>query len=354
MKILISPDSFKGTISSLKCAQAIADGWLSERPHDQVILLPMADGGEGTLDAIELSDQGAVRIPTEFTDSFWLLLNDGTAIVELANICGITQLARLDPLHSTTFALGVVLKEVIGYPNVRKIVIAVGGSASTDGGVGALMALGARITDKNGDLIPLGGIGLQDIAFIDLTNIPRAPAGGITCLTDVTNTLLGEWGSARVFSPQKGANKEQVLLLENSLAHLKNISEHDDFSGAGGAGGTPFGLSLVWDIKIESGALAVASITGLPGAIAECDLVITGEGRLDAQSYFGKVVGTVTQLAKELDKQINYCVGSSDYPLHVSTVALVDIAPTLKEAMEQPEKWLINAGAELARRNFDG
>ena len=352
MKILISPDSFKGTISSLKCAQAIADGWLSEKPNDQITLLPMADGGEGTLDAIELGNRDAIRISTKFTNSFWLLLKDGTAIVELANICGITHLSRLDPLHSSTFALGSVLQEVLANPKVRKILIAVGGSASTDGGVGALIALGASFTDKNGNSIMLGGLGLQDIAAIDLTGIPQAPTGGIICLTDVTNSLLGKLGSARVFSPQKGADKEQVLLLEGSLAHLKNLTNRDDFPGAGAAGGTPFGLSLVWEIEIESGALNVASITGLPAAIAECDLVITGEGKLDAQSYFGKVVGTVTQLAKEQGKRLAYCVGSSDYPPHTSTVALVDIASTVSQAMEEPEKWLHKAGAELARRNI--
>ena len=351
MKVLIAPDSFKGTISSVECARAIADGWLSERPSDEIVLLPMADGGEGTLEAIQLGVSNAERISTEVAAAFWILLPDGTAIVELANICGITHLAYLDPLNSSTFALGLVLKEVLANPDVKKLLIAVGGSASTDGGVGALIALGARILNRNGDSIELGGIGLQDIATIDLSSIPRAPAGGISCLTDVTNPLLGSRGSAQIFAPQKGADEEQVLLLERGLAHLKEIAERDDFPGAGAAGGTPFGLNLAWDISIESGALAVASTIGLPAAIDECDLVITGEGKLDSQSYFGKVVGTVAHLAERLNKSINYCVGSSDFPADSLTISLLDIAPSLKEAMQHPKEWLFNAGAELARRN---
>ncbi len=350
MKVLIAPDSFKGTIGSVECARAIAEGWLSQRPDDQVILLPMADGGEGTLEAIQFRDGGATRVPTGVRSaSFWLLLQDGTAIVELANICGITHLEQLDPLHASTFALGSVLNEVIIHPGVKKILIAVGGSASTDAGVGALIALGAQIFDKSGKLIALGGAGLLDIASIDLAQIPSAPAGGIVCLTDVRNPLLGEMGSARIFAPQKGADAEQVLLLEAGLSHLQAISERQDFSGAGAAGGTPFGLNLAWNIGIESGALVVASIIGLPAAIGECDLVITGEGKLDSQSYFGKVLGSVTELAAEAKKRVLYCVGSSDLPLSASTIALVDIAPSPQAAMANPGAWLVKAGAELAK-----
>ena len=350
MRVLIAPDSFKGTIGSVECAQAIAEGWLSKRPDDQVILLPMADGGEGTLEAIQFRDASATRVPTRVSSaSFWLLLQDGTAIVELANICGITLLDRLDPLHSSTFALGTVLNEVISHPGVKKISIAVGGSASTDGGVGALIALGARILDKNGESIALGGAGLRDIASIDLVQIPIAPTGGITCLTDVRNPLLGELGSARIFAPQKGADLEQVLILEAGLSHLQVISKRDDFPGAGAAGGTPFGLNLAWNIGIESGALVVASLIGLPAAIDECDLVITGEGKLDSQSYFGKVLGSVTELATQAKRRVIYCVGSSELPSSASTIALVDLAPSLETAMQNPRTWLAKAGAELAK-----
>ena len=344
MRVLIAPDSFKGTISNSDCASAIASGWLSVRPRDEVVLLPMADGGEGTLQTIAESISGSAR------QKDWLLLPDGSAVIELAAICGITQQTLLDPMGASTYELGVVLREVLLDSRVKKVLIAVGGSASTDGGVGALLALGGRFEKSDGGLIPLGGIGLLEIAKIDLSRVPNPPIGGVTCLTDVKNELLGEFGSARVFAPQKGANEDQVAELEVGLAHLKKFSGHDDFPGAGAAGGTPFGLSLAWNIAIASGAEVVAAAIGLEEEIARCDLVITGEGRLDSQSFYGKVLGTVTNLASRYDKRVLYCVGGSEKPLEDIGIALADIAPTLDDAMNFPEKWLLEAGAELARR----
>ena len=344
MRVLIAPDSFKGTISNSDCASAIARGWLSVRPSDEVVLLPMADGGEGTLETIALSSSGAVR------ERSWLLLPDGSAVIELALICGITRQTLLDPMGASTYELGLVLDEVLHDPRVTKVLIAVGGSASTDGGVGALIALGARIEKSDGEVISLGGGGLADIAKMDLSQVPTPPVGGVTCLTDVKNELLGELGSARVFAPQKGANEPQVVELEAGLTHLKKLSGRDDFAGAGAAGGTPFGLSLAWNIEIASGAEVVAAAIGLEAAIERSDLVITGEGRLDSQSFYGKVLGTVTNLTSRHKKRILYCVGGSEKSLAEIGVALEDVAPTLDDAMNYPERWLVEAGAELARR----
>jgi glycerate kinase len=344
MRVLIAPDSFKGTISNSDCASAIAQGWISVRPGDQVVLLPMADGGEGTLETIALSSAGAVR------ENFWLLLPDGSAVIELALICGITRQTLLDPMGASTYELGRVLNEVLHDSRVNKVLIAVGGSASTDGGVGALIALGARFEKSDGEGVCLGGAGLADIAKMDLSQVPRPPVGGVVCLTDVKNELLGELGSARVFAPQKGANEAQVAELEAGLNHLKKFSGRDDFAGAGAAGGTPFGLSLAWNVEIASGAEAVAAAIGLEAAIERSDLVITGEGRLDPQSFYGKVLGTVTNLASRYEKRVLYCVGGSEKSLEEIGVALEDIAPTLDDAMNYPAKWLLEAGAELARR----
>ena len=354
MKVLITPDSFKGTLSNLESAEAIAQGWLSIRPHDQISILPMADGGEGTLETIALRYEDAIRVPTKLErESCWLLLQDGTAIVELADICGITHLSKLDPLYANTFDLGVVLKSIIQDQRVGKIVFTVGGSASTDGGVGALMALGARFNNSDGKPIPLGGIGLTELVSMDLSEIPPAPSDGVTCLVDVTNHLVGPQGSARIFGPQKGATEEQVELLELGLNRLKEVSGREDFPGAGAAGGTPYGLNLAWSISLDSGALAVATLIGLEKAIAEADLVITGEGRLDEQSYFGKVVGVVSSIANQFDTRIIYCVGSSAKPLDEKGIALTDLAPSLEDAMSHPKKWLIAAGGELANREGD-
>ena len=354
MKVLIAPDSFKGSISNSDCARAIAKGWLSVRPHDLLTLLPMADGGEGTLETLLFSTSTSVRVATKPGDGrFWLLLQDGTAVVELANICGITRSSTLNPLGASTFELGQVLLEVLQDSRVMRLSVAVGGSGSTDGGAGALMALGARFINGKGESISLGGGGLSELAAIDLSEIPAAPAGRVVCLSDVTNPLLGKLGSARVFASQKGASAEEIIALESGLQVLQQVAARSDFPGAGAAGGTPFGLSLTWDVSIESGALAVGAMIGLEKAIEESDLVITGEGRLDSQSYYGKVVGTVTSLANQLGKRTLYCVGSSSEPIDNLGVALVDLAPSLQEAMIHPGKWLVQAGVELAKRELD-
>lgn len=351
MKVLIAPDSFKGSLGNIECAQAIAEGWLTARPDDHLTLLPMADGGEGTLETIARHHIDAIRVPIHLSrESSWLLLQDGTAVVELAEICGITHLAELDPMNANTFELGIILKVVAQDPRVTRLMLTVGGSASTDGGVGALIAMGAHFKDVSGKPIALGGIGLAAIKTIDLGEVSPAPKGGVICLVDVTSPLLGEEGSARVFAPQKGANETQVRLLEIGLSRLQEVSGHEDFPGAGAAGGTPFGLSLAWDIKLESGALAIASTIGLHDAIADADLIITGEGRLDEQSHFGKVVGVVTSVAKQFSKRILYCVGGSATPLNDKGVALLDFAPSFEAAMDHPKEWLMKAGAELARR----
>jgi len=318
---------------------------------DQISLRPMADGGEGTLETIAFQYPQALRLPAAVEhQAWWLLLADGTAYVELASICGITLLEELDPLHSNTYLLGLVLRDISSDPRVEKIVISVGGSASTDGGAGILIALGARLLDSNGAPIPLGGGDLSRLHSIDLSEVVPAPRGGIVCLTDVTNPLLGEFGAAHVYSPQKGATPEDVLVLAKGLERLLEVSGNSDFPGAGAAGGTPFGLSLAWGARIESGALAIAELIGVPEVIETSDVVITGEGRLDSQSEFGKVVGTVKSLARKKDKDVLYCVGSSEVDLETSGVALVDIAPSLKDAISNPRQWLIQAGKELALR----
>ena len=351
MKIVIAPDSFKGSINNFDCAAALAEGWLSIRPLDEVILKPMADGGEGTLETIAASNIGSLQMKLRGgAGSYWLLLKDGTAIVELANICGITLLTKLDPMGAHTFALGEALKEATEDSRVKRIIVAVGGSASTDGGVGALIALGAQFLNKYGQPIRLGGAGLAEIATIDFSKMVIPLIEGVVCLVDVKNLLLGPSGAAKVFSPQKGANPMQVLELELGLARLRELSGVPDFEGAGAAGGTPFGLILGWSAAISSGAESISSLIGLPEAIRAADLVITGEGRLDSQSFNGKVVGEISRLVADSSTKIAYCVGSSDLSELANVIALVDLAPSVKEAMEDPKKWLVTAAANLARQ----
>jgi glycerate kinase len=349
LKVVIAPDSFKGSINNFDCAAALAEGWSSIRPLDEVILMPMADGGEGTLETIAASNTGALRMKLRGgARSYWLLLKDGTAIVELANICGITLLTKLDPMGAHTFALGEALKEAAVDSRVKRIIVAVGGSASTDGGVGALMALGAQFLNRNGEVIGRGGNKLAEIASIDFSQMVKPPIGGVVCLVDVKNLMLGPLGAAEVFSPQKGASPMQVLELELGLEHWREISVTPDFEGAGAAGGTPFGLSLGWPILISSGAESIASLIGLREVMRGADLVITGEGRLDSQSFSGKVVGEILRLAADSNTKIAYCVGSTELSELANVIALVDLAPSIKDALENPQKWLAAAAALCA------
>lgn len=353
MKVVIAPDSFKGSISNTEAATAIQRGWLSQRPDDLLICKPMADGGEGTLETIAAANEDAIKIEIDLPHKpYWLLMSDGTACIELASICGITIFTKLDPLHASTYHLGEVLRVVAQDQRVKKIVVAVGGSASTDGGAGALIALGSRFLNRDGENVALGGIGLIDLATIDLSKIVSAPDGGVVCLADVTNPLLGDFGAAAVFAPQKGATAEEIVLLEEGLQKLQSLATFPDFPGAGAAGGTSYGLRFAWNAILESGSKKVAEIIHLEEAIKDCDLMITGEGRLDSQSAHGKVVGTVIALARKHGKPIRYCVGSSAIPFNTAPgedgVALMEIAPSLEDAMGQSEYWLTQAGVQLA------
>lgn len=351
-RILIAPDSFKGSATSIEVASAIAKGWLSERPHDEVIQIPFADGGEGTLLAIECALPYSQRVycPEISTTAYWLLLDDSTAVVELAQVSGLTLLPTLDPMGAHTFAFGQVLKSAAQDVRVKRMYCALGGSASTDGGVGALMALGFDFLDLNGVSVGLGGENLLAIASISTTGAISPPKDGVVLLVDVNSPLLGANGAAAIFSPQKGATKDQVLRLENALQHFSSLLGTLDTPGSGAAGGSASGLCTLWGAKIENGAAELAELCGIDAALTSANLVITGEGRLDFQSFQGKVVGHISQLAASVHVPIAYCVGSleGDFPSQsVGGVSLSTIAGSSEMAMSNPEKYLFEAGVQL-------
>ncbi|WP_435870967.1 glycerate kinase, partial [Leifsonia williamsii] len=306
--MVIAPDSFKGTASATEVATALADGWRDARPADEAVLAPMADGGEGTLDAFLAAVPGASRRPVRVTgpagapvDAAWVLLPDGTAVVELAATSGLGLLARdgserLLPLDAHTLGFGQAIGAALD-AGAERLVLAIGGSSSTDGGTGALTALGARFLNAAGEPVPLGGRGLRDIAEVDLSGVRALPPGGATILSDVTSPLLGPLGAATVFGPQKGAGPAEIEKLEAGLAALLTVVGRPDSPGAGAAGGTGYGL-LAWGAELASGASAVGSVIGLPALIADANVVITGEGRFDSQSAAGKVPTYVAELAR--------------------------------------------------------
>ncbi len=357
--VVIAPDSFKGTATAIEAVRALADGWTSVRPGDTIRLLPMADGGEGTLDAFEIAVPGSTRMPVtvqgpdnRLVAAHWLLLPDGTGVVELANTSGITLLDPLLPLDAHTLGFGQAIAAALDY-GVDRLLLAIGGSSSTDGGVGALVALGATFTDPTNRPVRLGNKALGTLSRVNLAGLRALPPRGATILSDVTSPLLGPDGAAAVFGPQKGANEAQVIGLESNLARLARLMPVDPLiPGAGAAGGTGFGL-LAWGATIQAGARAVGEALGAPSAGAAADIVITGEGRYDDQSAAGKVPSYLAALTKENGGRAMLVAGviESDPAGFVAAASLTELAGTPQAAMGDTAHWLREAGARLAQQS---
>lgn len=356
MRVIFAPDSFKGSASATEVATALAEGWASARPGDELRLLPMADGGEGTLDAFELAVPESRRMPVTVTgpggsdlDAYWLLLPDGTGVVELAGTSGLTLLDSLAPLTAHTFGFGQAIAAALDH-GVSRLLLALGGSASTDGGAGVLLALGARLLDSAGEAVPLGGGGLAALASVDLAGLRELPASGALVLSDVINPLLGAQGAAAIFGEQKGADAAQRAELEAGLGRLGALLPADASApGAGAAGGTGFGL-LAWGATLAPGSGAVGDALGLPQEVAQADVVVTGEGRFDSQSTSGKVAGYVASLPRRPQASVCLVAGSIEAPTDgfADARSLVSLAGGLDAAMADPLRWIREAGASLA------
>jgi glycerate kinase len=361
LRVVLAPDSFKGTLGAAAAADALAAGWRSRRPDDDLRTCPLADGGEGTLDALGHDLPASCWRTAHVTgpdgrpvDAAWLLLPDGTAVVEMARAAGLPLLERPDPLHATTRGLGELLAAAVADPGVHRVMLTLGGSATTDGGTGALAALGARFLDTEGAELPPGGGALARLDRVDLTGLTPPPAGGVQCLVDVTAPLLGPLGAAGQFGPQKGASPEQVQELDAALARLADLLGGDrEAPGAGAAGGTAFGFAACWGAEFVSGAAAVAAAAGLDEALTSADVVVTGEGQFDAQSMRGKVVGDLVARAGAHGVPVTVVAGRvvSDGDLPVArALSLTELAGSVAAAMAEPARWLTAAGAELAGR----
>jgi glycerate kinase len=244
--------------------------------------------------------------------------------------------------------LGLAIRKAIE-GGATEIILCVGGSASTDAGTGALRALGARFLDKEGAEIPLGGAGLLNLDSIDFSGLIAAPRGGVTIFSDVTNPLTGKNGAAHVFAPQKGATSEQVELLDEALFNLVRVSGFPETAGSGAAGGTTYGFQLAYEAEVRAGSREIANLIGLPQAIAGADLVITGEGRYDAQSQHGKVISIVASIAGEIP--VAYIVGSQliDFPEGSMGISLTDLAGSSAAAIEDVRHWVTECAVRLAK-----
>ena len=374
MKVLVAPDSFKGSLTPVEVARALADGWRRGRPTDEIRLIPLADGGEGTLQAIKAADAGWVELPAHAQDplgrvvSAAFLRNGDRAVVELATASGLSRVpaAARDALAASTFGTGLVLAAAIGL-GARNIVLGLGGSATTDGGGGLLTALGARFLDSNGRDLPGGGGALANLATIDLDGVsPVLGEVSLTVASDVTNPLLGETGAAAVYGPQKGADEAAVRHLDANLSHYADLLEHAagtpvrDVPGSGAAGGTTAGLLAIADrfasFAVRPGVEVVMELTDFDSALIAADVVLTGEGRIDAQTAFGKTARGVAERARDAGIGcICFCGGALPEgiaalaQLGAVVVPVVERPMTLAEAMAAGPAPVVRAAERVAR-----
>ncbi|QIV85067.1 glycerate kinase [Mycolicibacterium frederiksbergense] len=361
MKVLIAPDSFKGTASATAVSGALAAGWSAARAGDDIIALPQADGGEGTCAAVAASgDWRWCQTEVDGPDgrpvsARWLLDRDGQrAVIELAEPCGIALLDRLDPWRADTHGLGRLIGAALA-AGARSVQIGLGGSASTDGGAGALMALGLKAFDASGQPIDRGAHGLRTVAYVDTDGLAPLPPGGVELLVDTAAPLRGPQGAAAVFGPQKGATPADVEHLEDGLTRWARILNAAGLQadpgtpGAGAAGGAGFGL-MAWGAMATSGSQRIAELTDLEAQLATADLVLTGEGRFDGTSWTGKLVGHVLDAAARHGVPAVVVAGQVAARCAVPAVSLTDIAGSAEAAMADPLHWLRAAGSVAAQR----
>lgn len=325
MKIIIAPDSFKESLSSLEVAAAIEAGFKDIFPRAEYIKLPIADGGEGTTEALVAATGGRI-VNTDVTGplgeriaAFYGVCGDGqTAVIEMAAASGLDLVPReqRNPLLTTSFGTGELIRSALdsGY---RKFIIGIGGSATNDAGAGMLQALGVRLLDRNDNEIGFGGAALARLARIDVNGLdPRLHDSRIEVACDVNNPLTGKKGASAVFGPQKGATPEMVENLDRYLANFAAMVKRDlgedicEKPGAGAAGGMGAALMAFLQAELRPGVSIVVEHIGLERLVQDADLVITGEGRIDAQSAFGKAPVGIAEVASRHNVPVIAFAGS--------------------------------------------
>jgi glycerate kinase len=313
MRIVVAPQEYKGTLTAEGAAAAIAEGVRRALPDAAADVVPLADGGSGTVRAMVRAAGGELRSTRvagplgEPVDAEWGLLPDGTAVIEMAAAAGLVLVpeAERDPRVTTTYGVGELVRAALD-AGARRIVVGLGGSATNDGGAGMAQALGARLLDADGRELPPGGAGLARLDRIGVSGLdPRLAQTAVLGATDVRNVLLGPEGASLVYGPQKGAKPPVARELDAALARYAQVIERDlgvrvaDAPGAGAAGGLGAGLIAFLGAEIRAGFDVVAEVVHLRERIRGADLAITGEGRLDGQTQYGKTVAGVARIARE-------------------------------------------------------
>lgn len=371
MKIVIAPDSFKESLTALEVAQAIQTGFARIFPNAEYCLVPMADGGEGSVQSLIDATGGSlqkivVKAPlANQTEAFFGLSGDKqTAFIEMAAASGLhlVPFEQRNPLITTSFGTGELIKAALDL-GVQKILLGIGGSATNDGGVGMLQALGAKFLNAEQQEIGFGGAQLSQIAQIDLSHLdPRLSNVAFEVACDVDNPLCGERGASAVFGPQKGATPEMVKTLDRALAHFAETAKQQlgieiaNHAGSGAAGGMGGGLLLLPKVQLRSGVQIILDTTKLAEKLADADLVITGEGRMDAQSIAGKTPIGVARTAKQFGKPVIAVVGClrEDYPVVYdhgidAVFPIIRGLNSLEETLKLGRENLISTAENLAR-----
>lgn len=319
MKVTVAIDSFKGSLSSIEAGNAVADGIKRVDPQAKVLVRPLADGGEGTVEALVQGMNGTFENVTvtgplgaKVESQYGILNKCNTAIIEMSSAAGITLVKpkEKNPLHTTTYGVGEMMKDAIA-KGCRRFIVGIGGSATNDCGIGMLQALGYEFLNKNGQQVPFGAEGVRDIVAIrDEHVIPALKDCTFKIACDVTNPLCGEKGCSAIYGPQKGATKEMVRDMDQWFSKFATLAKETyphadaDAPGTGAAGGMGFAFLTFTNAVLESGIEIVLKETELEEYIKDADIVITGEGRLDGQTAMGKAPVGVAKLAKKYNKPV--------------------------------------------------
>lgn len=343
MKAVIAIDSFKGSLTSLEAGNAAKRGILRACPDAEVTVIPVADGGEGTIDSIApfvggipktVTVTGPLGKPVEA--SYIIDPENKTAYIEMAKACGLTLLKEdeRNPYLTTTYGVGELMKDALS-EGCEKLFICIGGSATNDGGAGMLQSLGAKLTDKDGNNIKHGAAGLKDLCSVDAKDL-ICRGISIVVASDVTNPLCGPDGASFVYAPQKGASEKDCDDMDKLLENFARLSGFDPFEkGTGAAGGMSFALKNFLGAELRSGAEIVMEITGLENLIRSSDIVITGEGRIDSQTLSGKAPFKVMKAAVKYGKPvIGICGITGDGYEECLKAGFTKIAPLIHPVME--------------------
>jgi glycerate kinase len=371
MKIVIAPDSFKDSLSAQGVADAIALGLAQVWPDAQLVKCPMADGGEGTVESILAACEGQlrrtqVRGPLGVTvDAAWgWLPQSHTAIIEMAEASGLQLVppGQRNACVSSTFGTGELIRAALD-AGAQRVILAIGGSATNDGGAGAMQALGVKLLDAQEQTLAPGGLALAQLARIDLSEIdPRLANVRFDIAADVNNPLCGPHGASAIFGPQKGASPEQVQQLDAALGHFAELcaralgKDVKDEPGSGAAGGLGFAAKAFLDAQFKAGVEVVAELVGLADAVKGADLVITGEGRFDAQTLRGKTPFGVARIAREQGVPVIVIAGTlgegyKELYAHGidAAFALASGPMTLEQACAEAPRLLRDRASDIAR-----